>query len=262
MNQDKSLDLIKELEALKTMYIEDRTQSSYNAIILGQIGIGKTSILQTGRMPMVIDSFDPGGSKLADFQPLIAAGKIIPDTRWEKPHVHSFAEWEKVFANRKRSGFFDGIATYVIDSASTFLTSIQRGVSSAKGKPYVEGSSQPDYKIISNTFIDYVMLATALPCDFIMTGHTIMENDTAEGKVFARFNSIPSLQINIPSLFDEIYVLLAERETSTGVERKLLTQSTGKYFARTRIGSRKFLMYEEPDIKKLLTKAGLPTEDK
>jgi hypothetical protein len=260
--QTKPLNLIDEVKRLQTMYTSDRSQDTYNALVLGNIGIGKTSLIKTVRFPVLVDSFDPGGLKLADIQPLIEQGKIIPDVRWERPQEHGFKEWEHVFEERKRNGIFGQVATYWVDSATTFIQSILRGVIGAKNHRFVDGATQPEYKVIGNTFIDYVMLMTGLPCDFIMTGHTVLEVDQSEGKTIARFNSIPSLQINIPALFDEIYILMGGTETSAGLQRKMLTQGTDKYIARTRIGSGIFSMYEEPDIKKLLKKANLPTEDK
>jgi len=67
--------------------------------------------------------------------------------------------------------------------------------------------------------------------------------------------------VKIPSKFDEFYYLSAKEENGK-IIRRLLTTINGKHEARTRIGSGKFDMYEEPDIKKLLKKAGYSHEDK
>ncbi len=79
--------------------------------------------------------------------------------------------------------------------------------------------------------------------------------------MIARFQSIPSLKINVPLLFDEIYVAQS-RDTSKGAEYKLLTQSTGRHEARTRIGGGVFDKEEPQDIKALMKKAGMDIKDK
>jgi hypothetical protein len=246
------------IEKLLKMYAEDSAQHKFNAIVLGQLGVGKTTLLKTARMPVLIDSFDPGGPKLRDFKPLIEAGRIVPDMRWSKSKEFPFSEWEKEFNNRVREKFFDKFGTYCIDSASTFLRSMAEYAMKKSGRDNV---SQPEWGAIGNAFISHMKQCCALSCDFILTGHLTLEPEEVEGKMIARFASIPSMQINIPILFDEIYVLINE-EKSDGIHVKLLTRPTGKYIARTRIGSGIFLPQEEPNIKKLLEKAGLPAEDR
>ena len=77
-----TLTLNPELPKLRTMYEEDTTQESFNLLLLGESGTGKTSIAATCRGPAVIDSFDPGGTK--GLAKEISSGHIFVDTRWEK----------------------------------------------------------------------------------------------------------------------------------------------------------------------------------
>jgi len=256
--QRKPLKVAKTVKELMSMYAADESNKTFNAIILGQIGAGKTTMLSTAPKPVLIDSFDPGGHKLRTFKPLIESGVIIPDSRWEKPYFKMFGDWEQELENRIAGGFFNNIGTYVIDSATTFLQAMKDHTMDKSGRDNV---SQPEWGAIGTSFIHHVKQCTALPCNFIMTGHLVLELEESEGKTIARFNSIPSLQVNIPTLFDEIYVLIQEAK-GTGVERKLLTQSTNKYLARTRIGAGKFELYEKPDIAELLRKAELDYKDK
>ena len=68
--------------------------------------------------------------------------------------------------------------------------------------------------------------------------------------------------VTIPLQFDELYVIEGE-DSSTGVKRKLITESQGKYYARSRLKGDGVLSHvEEPDIKKLLKKVGLDWDDK
>jgi hypothetical protein len=248
----------KSLQDLLSMYKTDEVNKTFNAIILGQIGSGKTSMLATCPKPVLIDSFDPGGHKLKTLQPYIEKGEIVPDSRWEKPTKQMFTEWEKEMQRRVDSKFFDGVGTYCIDSATTFLGAMKERAMEKSGRDNV---SQPEWGVIGNAFIHWVKVATSLPCNFIMTGHLVLELEESEGKTIARFNSIPSMQVNIPALFDEIYVLVQDQKGGT-IERRLLTQSTAKYIARTRIGAGVLDIYEPPDIGKLLVKAGYPNNSK
>jgi hypothetical protein len=257
MRRNKMLDIKMETEKLLQMYNDDPRNGTFNAILLGQIGVGKTTMIKTARKPILFDSFDPGGIKLNDYKEPIKQGKIIPDTRWE--NRNRFKDWEDEFERRRDADMFSKMGTYVIDSATMFLRSMS---DYAMYKSKRDNVSQPEWGAIGHAFIKYCQWCTALPCDFIMTGHLVLELDPSEGHTIARFNSIPSLQINVPMLYDEIYVLVAE-EGSEGLKRSLLTQSDGKYIARTRIGSGLFLPREDKlDFKYLLEKAGLPTEDK
>jgi len=68
--------------------------------------------------------------------------------------------------------------------------------------------------------------------------------------------------IIIPTLFDEVYVM-DPKKTSDGVKYRVLTQNTGTYTARSRLAKGGLLsMYEEPDIKGILRKAGMDVSDK
>lgn len=259
---DTKLDVKVELDKLRAMYTKDIAGGTTNICLLGDLGVGKTSILSTARMPVLVHSFDPGGCKLHHLQPLIKEGKIIVDSRFEKEDGKkptAYKEWESEFERLRMGNVFSGLGTYVIDSFTTWLAALKNEIVKRKGRS--EGVLQlQDWQVIMNVVIDMTKLCTALPCDFILTGHLSLEKDEVSGRMLARFKSIPSLQIDVPLLFDEIWVMLSE-EVKNGTERRILTQSTGKYTARTRIGSQVFEMYEEADIKKMLKKAGLSDAD-
>jgi len=270
-----ALDIKATLDQLRTMYTDDIAQGTFNALWLGEVGTGKTTLLKTCRFPILIHSFDPGGTKVLKTE--IEAKKVIVDSRYEKEDANSptaYALWESEFFKLRNGGLFDKIGTYCLDSFTTWFECLKnqinarKAVKSKAAAGYRGATSrsvgvmeQMDWQVAGNIVRDMSKLCTALPCDFIMTGHLLLEKEDVSGRMIAYFNSIPSLRVNVPLLFDEIYVLICQ-ETSQGVERKLLTQPTGKYVARTRIGAGKFDLYETPNIKALLTKAGLPATDK
>lgn len=251
------------LDEIKTRYAESRTKDTFNAIILGNLGSGKTSILKTCPKPVLIHSFDPGGTKLRDMKPLIDSGEIIVDNSFEIDSMNrptAYDSWEREWERLRSADVFANIGTYCIDSFTTWIQSLVYAVAKKSGKGF-GCLSQPDWQRIKNVVIDIVRLNTALPCNFIMTGHLQLVLDKVEGKSIVRFNSIPSLKINVPVLFDEIYVLDTENSPN-GLSRTLITSNTGRFEARTRIGAGVFEVREKPDIKYLLEKAGLDTNEK
>jgi GTPase SAR1 family protein len=276
IQQQAPVDLKAELDKLReqtTQEIADR-YNTFNMILLGDSGVGKTSILNTARMPVLIHSFDPGGAKLAHLRPLINSGEIIYDGRFEHDSVDNptaYMAWEAEFIRLKSMGIFSQIGTYVVDSYTTFMASAKnelikrrmggnvRDLKPKKGS--WEGIlEKQDWQILGQITIDMVKLATALPCDFILTGHTTLVPDETTGRQLVRFNSIPSLRVDVPLLFDEIYVMQAE-DSPQGMSRRFITNTTGRYIARTRIGSGIFDTYEPADIGKLLKKAGMIGEE-
>ncbi len=252
-----SLDINVELDKLRQMYKEDKKQESFNLLLLGESGTGKTFITRTCRTPVLIDSFDPGGTK--GLRKEIEAGDIIVDTRWEDEdpmNPKAFKLWEAEFERRLKLGFFNQIGTYVLDSATTWSDAIMNHILKRAGIPGQAPRFTHDYtpqKIIIRNKLQKML---SLPCDFILTGHLEAQKDDVTGKVKWRFLTTGKGTVTIPLLFDEIYVTTT-KETSKGVTYQLLTARTSTYMAATRIGRDKFETYEKPDIKYLLKKAGL-----
>lgn len=255
-------DLSAEVNRIRNMYSGDATQGTFNALILGPSGSGKTRLLQTCRLPVLLHSFDPGGSKTV-FD-MIKSGSIVADTRFEtdsakKPEAYKL--WEKEFENLKNANAFQHFGTYCIDSFTTFIDALKNEVARKCGR--ADGLLQlQDWQVLGNVVKDVLKLCMSLPCDFIVTGHLSSEKDELSGKVVNRIATIPSLQNTLPLLFDEVYMMQAD-ETAKGLERYMLTGNTGRFEAKTRLGSNgKFALKEPPDIKMLLKKAGRSTEDK
>lgn len=252
----------KEVLAMKRDYAEDSRNENFNAIVYGGLGSGKTALLRTARKPVLLHSFDPGGVKtLTDY---VKTGEIIPDTRFEvedpsKPKA--FKTWDDNYTRLKQMKFFDHVGTFAIDSLTTFAQAVLNAVMHKAGR--AGGTPQqndwfPQMCIIENAIKDIL----ALPCDVIITAHDAMTKDEVTGKVMKDIMITGKLVRRLPLLFDEIYYANT-KETSKGVTYNLLTQKTSTYQARTRIGRfGKFDQYEEPDIKNLLRKAGMSTEDK
>lgn len=258
-----ALDIKKEVAELQKMYVEGATTQNFNAMIYGGFGTGKTNLLTTCRLPVFIDSFDPGGTKT--IRDAIARGEVVADTRWENEDPKNptvFAAWDKEYTRRKQEGFFQNFGTYALDSATTWgdaamnVTLKQAG--RAGGHPF-QNDYSPTMAMCSAAIRDMV----TLPCDVVLICHEDVDKDEASGRMFVGPLLIgKTARAKMPLLFDEVYCAMT-KETSSGVNYQLLTRNTGLYRARTRLGrGGLFEVYEEQNIKKLLKKAGYSTDDK
>jgi hypothetical protein len=247
-----------ELEAIRAKYDSDQSQEHLHCLVMSQKGIGKTSLLETCRKPIVIDSFDPGGTKVLKVDGKMPEG-FYPDTRFEiddSKFPTAFVLWEVEFMKRVNSGFFNNIGTYSLDSLTWFLDALYSKIGKTRfandGILEIKG-----WALLVNVIRDYMKIINHLPCDVIVTGHVVKEKDDLAGLFVVTIALPPSCQIKIPTLFDEYYYLSVEGEG----KRVLYTTPTDKHQAATRIGKGKLLPKEEPNIKNILKKCGLPSED-
>jgi len=245
----------KELEMLSSIYNKDVRSSSFRAIILGESGTGKTYMLRTCPPPVHVDSFDPGGTQSLD--DAIARGTVFADTRFEvdNPKMPSaFDLFDREFHRRKAAGYFAEIGTYCLDSLTTLAKAALLKILKLKGRP--GGVPQQDDWLPQMTLIENVIQEiSSLPCNVIVTGHLDIKEDAVTKQLLMRPMITGKLTTRIPLLFSEIYVAEA-KDTSRGICYSLLTQSTGRYLARTRLGKGGiFQIREEPNITNLLEKA-------
>jgi hypothetical protein len=259
---DNFLEIQKMAEEIKTLYDNDPRQDSFNLLLCGDSGSGKTFLASTCRKPVHIDSFDPGGTK--HLRSWIDSGEIISDTRFEgddpfNPTV--FRSWVEEMKKREKIGYFDHLGTYILDSATSWSDAIMNQVLKAAGIPGEAPRFTHDYTPQKIQIVNWIKRMLRYPCDFILTGHLDGSKDEVTGKVSYRFMTTGKGEVTIPLLFDEIWVA-DTKETSKEVVYRILTRRTGPYMARTRIGREVFETYEEPNIKALLKKAGRPIEDK
>ncbi len=256
------LDMKKEIGALRKAYADDKTQSSFNMLLTSESGSGKTFIARTCRFPVHIDSFDPGGTK--GLRKWIKSGDIVVDSSYESEDPMKpaqYARWKKKFTERVTSGYFDHFGTYMLDSATTWSEAIMNWILKKNGIAGTAPRFTHDYAPQKIEIRNEMRRILQLPCDSIITGHLKLVEDPEAGKHRFRFLTTGQGMVTIPLLFDEL-MTLRTKAIGTNVKYQLLTQSTSVYLARSRMaGNGNLSAIEEPDIKAILKKCGLPYTD-
>lgn len=258
----KKLDLTTELSRMRGLYEADARNTSFKAIVYGPSGSGKTTSLKTARFPLLVHSFDPGGTQV--LRPLVDEGKAMLNTTFEvdNPKAPSaFRNWDIEFDNLERGGFFEHVGTYVIDSLTTWAQCALYEILKRAGR----AGSVPQQ---NDWYPQMILLEAAmrkllsLPCDVILIGHDDVSKDEQSGKIFRGLLITGKLTKRIPILFDELYFANV-KETSKGAEYQFMTKDNGSINAKTRLGNKGELdQYVPQDFKAILAKVGRSTADK
>lgn len=239
-----------------------KSASAYRSIlVMGDYGTGKTSLLATCPRPVLVDSFDPGGTNTAVLQPLIKSGDIIVDRsyeedNWASPTAHG--QWLNNMRQRRSDGAFDYIGTYCIDSYTNWAMSlmydlIAKGSATTKARPG-QIPQLADYLLQQMNSASLLSAVLNLPCHILITGHVHRIKNELTGGFESGLLVWGKLADQTPLAFDEKYITWAKREGSE-VSHVLQVKNDGYYKAETRMGGAVFSMYEKPNIQELLKKA-------
>ena len=259
----------QELEKVKKHYSNDKLQTRYSALVTGETNSGKTYLLRTARLPIHIDSFDPGGTK--PLRDMIKAGDVVADTQFESEDPYNptaYAAWKKLTELRLQIGYFEHFGTYCIDSLTTFSDAVMNYQLASRGMAGQMASFNIDYTPQKVEIENQIRRLMNLPTDFILTGHlerlvklrSIDKKGIRDEEVQYRLMITGKAVMTIPLLFDELYVLTGK---GTNPRREMFIDSLGEFIARSRYkGSDKLGAVVQPDIKEFLKKAGLEWEDK
>jgi len=257
-------DQTKVNEAFDRIYSEYKNKASgefYSCLVIGVAGAGKTSFVATAPKPILIDSFDPRGTFVLREQ--IEKKEVYVRQYWDEnsKKPSQYAKWESQWEKDIASGFLENFATYSIDSATTFLNAMTNEVARRFGRTNNLPAIQ-DYMLMYNLMRDMVKITSTRRVNFILTGHSVFVQDELSGEITVELDTYKKLKSQIPLLFTEKYVIIV-KQTGGKARRVLLTAPQGRYMASTQLGSGgKFNTEEEPDLRNLLKKAGLPYEDK
>lgn len=260
MNQ--TLDVSKAFADIRSGYENDPRRDTFNLLLCGEMGTGKTHILKTARKPVLGHFFDPGGEKTLAKE--IKEGTVLPETFAPDDPFHpwAFTAWEKRMKEIQRSGIMNHIGTYCLDSSTMWADSILNHLTAKRGAAGKTPDGKIDYIPQKTEIKNWISVILGFPCDCIVTGHLEPTEDQVSGRTTYRYATTGKGTIIIPAMFDEVFVAIAE-DHSKGVNWKIQTAGAGRYAARTRLGAEgKLEQFEKPDIKAILKKVGRPTDDK
>ena len=256
------MDIKQTAQQIRERYSNDPRSTTFNAIIYGGSGTGKTYSIRTMRAPILVHSFDPGGTH--SVRDLVEGGTILIDNQFEvedPKNPSAFRKWDTEYHKLKREGFFNSLGTYVIDSLTTWascaLGEVMRRDKRAGGTPQ-QNDWLPQMQILENAMRDFL----SLPCDVVLIGHDDVMQDAISGKMFSSLMITGKLKKRIPLLFDEVYYSTTKVD-SKGTHYYFQTQADSRIQARSRLANKGQLeTLEPPDFKAILKKVGMDYEDK
>ncbi len=256
-----TLNIEQEFATIRANYEKNRFIKA-NFLIVGHSGNGKTHLLRTGPKPLYVDSFDKGGTR-GILDDLVDEGTAVVDDRWEETDRNNptaFKGWDDNFTRLMKSDFFSHIGLYSLDSITSMSDAIMSYLLKKAGKVNAK-PGWDEYHMHQILLKDAIAMICSLPCHTVITGHIDVKQDEVTGATISSLMLPGKSSVKIPIPIDEMYIIEA-KQVPSGIERTLLTQSDGRFRAKTRIGSRKFSPREPANICALLKKAGFNVEDK
>lgn len=245
--------------------------------IQGSFGTGKTSFVLTGIRPILVFAFDPGYMALESVRQGIAEGWLFVNYfgNDDEENPTAYTNWVATVKQYERDKVFQHFGTIAIDSGSFWLSAMINQIrqhpetlqSKTTERP-IGTMLQADYTPYYGHIEKWIRRLQIAGTPLIFTHHITTKDkvkkiggvEITEQQAVVLFGYGRSHEL-ISSLFPERYVLIKE---PAGQKQKhiLYTNNIGPFSAATRIGQTKFDWREEPNIKHLLRKAGLPTDDK
>lgn len=260
------MSFLEEIQRLRDVYDSDIRNTRYRALVYGSSGAGKTYALRTARLPLLVHSFDPGGTKI--LAPLVAEGKAVVDTLYEnenpaKPSV--FASWDTMLERLISGNVFNQFGTYVLDSCTTWgqcaLYEILKRANRAGGVP-----QQNDWYPQMNLLELAIRKLLTLPCDVILIAHDTADKDEISGKITRGPLFTGKLTSRLPIMFDEVYYASGVA-TAKGTEYRWQVKDNGINKAKSRLSGlaadRGVVIPEivPQDFKRIIGAAGYDTSD-
>lgn len=239
------------------------TQETFNILLYGGYGTGKSSTLATARLPIYIFSFDPGGTKLKVLQDLKAKGYAILDTEYEDEDAKNpkaFRAFDSTFQEMKKANAFKLFGTVAIDSLTLFVDAAMNFILQKEGRKGQTPQIQ-DYYVLQNLLGQVFREFCNLPCDFILTGHITTDKDDVTGRMITSLLVPGKNAQRIPVLFDEVILTEMSQDAKKNTIYQVRLVGDQKYRTSTRqFSGDSFSPYEDPDIMALRAKAGKKVE--
>jgi hypothetical protein len=271
-----------------------KTVHNFSAIVMAVPGTGKTFMLGTLPLPLLIFAFDPNAAVTikSAYKDLFNKEwvKILPF--WKRESFNkpiNFDNFEIAFDKMLEERFFDKFASVAIDSFTTFSRSASysclyynnnmREKKAAENKnskhknpkdARLQNLAMGDYNSLYASIYHKITGIQGRPVNFVLTGHLapVIETYTVNFKEMERtigyeLNAFRTLKSTVPALFPEKYCLVREGD-GANQEFKLLTAPyAGLYHASSGLAASGNLNYiEKPNFRHLLKKADFDYEDK
>jgi hypothetical protein len=266
------LDIMKSVAEIQEMYATQNSNQYTRILIFGDVGVGKTKLLETCPQPVHVDSFDPGGTlsiRNKILTPDNPTGTIVADTRYENEdpsNPTALVAWDKTLEERISQGYFDYFSTYCVDSITMVSNAAMNYTLKKKGRkdgiPVMMRGGDNDYVFMQSYMKPLLRKVLNLPCHVILVAHPALDEDDVDKKKFIGPKISGQLQTQLMLMMTEIYCMRTIT-SKNGLVRSLLTQPDGLYRCRSRLASiGKIEVEEEPNISNILKKAGLQYVDK
>lgn len=256
MSEQEQMAMLTQLKS-ETQAIPIR--ASY--IIGGLPGAGKTSLLTTGPRPIRIYGFDMNCLNSKEMKKGINEGWIHYSPFWiestDKPQAYE--DFENVWMQEVTSGFLNNYGTVAIDTNTNFMRALANYWAKENKRENGQLAIQ-DYQGLYNNLRDIIKITQAMSeAYFALTTHLIVDKNEVTGAMETQVDTFKQLRSEIPGLFPEKYMMVQKGAN----KRVCLTAAQGKYgLASTQMGGHGlFEVEEQPDLKYLLKKAGMPYED-
>ncbi len=266
------LEIKTAISEIDNMYAQN-DMSRFSMLVSGYPKTGKTRLLLTCPRPILIYSFDPKGTLI--LREAIKEGWCKVMTYWgeHSQEPSEYFRFEEDFERHIEQGFFNYFGTVCIDSFTFFMEALTNQTAEALGdvKMGEKGTKQKrilnlphigDYRVIYNTTRDVIKLASNEDCNFVMTSHLETYENELTKEVSTDILTYKKLKGLIPAMFTENYIMTT-KDTADGPKHWLQTKTYGRFKAGSQLGNNDvFDLYEPPDIKALMKKAGLEVKDK
>lgn len=255
------------------MSIQDKMNLPYSndnsflrAMIIGEKGVGKTTLLKNCPKPIYLYCLDPDGE-----QSLLEDGQcpdwLVIDNRFQGNMGPDYLNFQQDVLAKLKNKTFEQFGTVCVDSLTTLSDSLIELIADEKFGKAKDNEVRTckfgfdEWGILKSNLRFIIKKLLTVPCHFILTGHIQKDKDELSGAMINTIMCPGSSSQAAPTWFSEVWYMLSRKNKETkAIERILLTVNEGKYQAGTRLQN---IAPEEPaNIRDILKKANRPHEDK
>jgi len=278
-------DQVKDMYSLEGILgVSEEELAGYNtltgtlsALIAGLPGTGKTTMVGTSILPILIYSFDPKSTRVLweTYPKLMEKQWIVVIPFWdegggEEPRM--YVAWERIWENHLKTGFLHRFGTVSVDSytgwlkaAGNYTLKYKNAKRASSGGKELDQLAQGDYLKLYDLSSRMIHQTSSGTWHFIITCHLNIIRDEESGvDLRTELLVYKSLKIEVPRVFSENYILMKEQKGPKDVEYKLLLDKKGIYEpVKSHLrASGKLSNVEEPNFRYLFNKIGSPIKDK